>query len=41
MVRIPAKLLDACVNFLLIDGGKMSKSLGNVYLVEDLEKKGY
>ena len=27
--------------FLLIDGGKMSKSLGNVYTIEDIEKKGY
>ncbi len=28
------------VEFLLIDNGKMSKSLGNVYLIDDLEKKG-
>ncbi len=27
--------------FLLINGGKMSKSLNNVYLVEDIIKKGY
>lgn len=27
--------------YLLIDGGKMSKSLGNVYLVKDLNEKGY
>ncbi len=27
--------------WLLIDGGKMSKSLGNVYLVDDLEEKGF
>ena len=27
--------------YLLIDGGKMSKSLGNVYLIKDLRKKGY
>ena len=27
--------------FLLIDGGKMSKSLHNVYLVEDIVKRGY
>lgn len=27
--------------YLLIDGGKMSKSLGNVYLMKDLTKKGY
>ena len=26
--------------FLLIDNGKMSKSLGNVYTIEDLEEKG-
>ena len=28
------------VEFLLIDNGKMSKSLGNVYTLDDLEKKG-
>ncbi len=27
--------------FLLIDGGKMSKSLGNVYTIDDLFQKGY
>ena len=27
--------------FLLVDGGKMSKSLGNVYLIEDLKKRGF
>jgi cysteinyl-tRNA synthetase len=27
--------------FLLIDGGKMSKSLGNVYTIDDIEAKGY
>lgn len=27
--------------YLLIDGGKMSKSLGNVYLVKDLSERGY
>ena len=27
--------------FLLVDGGKMSKSLGNCYTLEDLEKRGY
>ena len=27
--------------YLLINGGKMSKSLGNVYLIKDLEEKGY
>lgn len=28
------------VEFLLIDNGKMSKSLGNIYTLEDLKKKG-
>ena len=27
--------------YLLIDGGKMSKSLGNVYLIDDIIKRGY
>lgn len=27
--------------YLLINGGKMSKSLGNVYLLKDIESKGY
>ena len=27
--------------YLLIDGGKMSKSLGNVYLLKDIQSKGY
>ena len=27
--------------YLLIDGGKMSKSLGNVYLLKDIKEKGY
>lgn len=27
--------------FMLIDGGKMSKSLGNAYTLSDLEEKGY
>lgn len=27
--------------YLLIDGGKMSKSLGNVYLIKDIEDRGY
>ncbi len=27
--------------YLLIDGGKMSKSLGNVYLIKDIKDKGY
>lgn len=29
------------VTHLLVDGGKMSKSLGNLYTLEDLEKRGY
>ncbi|HEX5790332.1 MAG TPA: cysteine--tRNA ligase, partial [Luteolibacter sp.] len=29
------------ITHLLVDGGKMSKSLGNLYTLEDLEKKGY
>ena len=38
--KIPAKYwLHG--EYLLIDGGKMSKSLGNVYLVKDIEEKGY
>lgn len=28
------------IEFLLIDNGKMSKSLGNIYTLEDLKKKG-
>lgn len=38
---------EKCVNywihgeFMQVDGGKMSKSLGNVYTISDLEKKGY
>lgn len=27
--------------FMQVDGGKMSKSIGNIYTVSDLEKKGY
>jgi cysteinyl-tRNA synthetase len=27
--------------FMLVDGGKMSKSLGNVYTISELEEKGY
>ncbi|NLT19294.1 MAG: Cysteine--tRNA ligase [Firmicutes bacterium ADurb.Bin080] len=27
--------------FMQVDGGKMSKSLGNIYTVSDLEKRGY
>ena len=29
------------VEFLQVDGGKMSKSLGNCYLIDELEKRGY
>lgn len=29
------------VNFLTVDGNKMSKSLGNIYTIEDIVKKGY
>ena len=29
------------VNFLKVDGGKMSKSLNNLYTLDDLQKKGY
>ena len=29
------------VTHLLVDSGKMSKSLGNLYTLEDLEKRGY
>lgn len=29
------------ITHLLVDGGKMSKSLGNLYTLEDLEKKGF
>ena len=38
--KIPARFWMHC-EFLLIDGGKMSKSLGNTYLVDDLINKGY
>ena len=27
--------------FMLVDGGKMSKSLGNTYTIKDLEDRGY
>ncbi|MGE5330080.1 MAG: cysteine--tRNA ligase [Deltaproteobacteria bacterium] len=27
--------------FILVDGGKMSKSLGNIYTIDDLEEKGF
>ena len=36
----PVKFWMHC-DYLLIDGGKMSKSLGNAYLVTDLMEKGY
>ncbi len=29
------------ITHLMVDGGKMSKSLGNLYTLNDLEKKGY
>jgi cysteinyl-tRNA synthetase len=29
------------ITHLLVDGGKMSKSLGNLYTLEDLEKRGF
>lgn len=38
--KIPAKFWMHC-EFLLIDGGKMSKSLGNTYLVQDIIDRGY
>lgn len=38
--KIPARFWMHC-EFLLIDGGKMSKSLGNTYLVQDIIDKGY
>ena len=38
--KIPAKFWMHC-EFLLIDGGKMSKSLGNTYLVQDLMDRGF
>ena len=37
--KIPAKIWMH-VEFLQVDGGKMSKSLGNVYTLEELSKKG-
>ena len=37
--KIPAKTWMH-VEFLQVDGGKMSKSLGNVYNISDLEEKG-
>ncbi|MGN1330237.1 MAG: cysteine--tRNA ligase [Clostridia bacterium] len=38
--QIPANFWMHC-EFLLIDGGKMSKSLNNVYTIADLEEKGF
>ncbi len=38
--KIPAKFWMH-VNFLKVDGGKMSKSLNNLYTLDDLQKKGY
>ncbi len=38
--HIPANWWMHC-EFLLIDGGKMSKSLNNVYTLSDLEEKGF
>lgn len=38
--KIPAKFWMHG-EYLLINGGKMSKSLGNVYLIKDLVEKGY
>ena len=37
--KIPAKFWMHC-NFLTVDGGKMSKSLGNVYTVDTISEKG-
>jgi len=37
--KIPAKFWMHC-NFLTIDGGKMSKSLGNIYTLDILKEKG-
>lgn len=38
--KIPANIWMHC-EFLLVDRGKMSKSLGNVYTLPDLEERGY
>ncbi len=37
--KIPSKIWMHC-EFLLVDGGKMSKSLGNTYTIEQLQEKG-
>jgi len=38
--QIPANFWMHC-NFLTVDGGKMAKSLGNLYTLKDLKEKGY
>ena len=38
--KIPARFWMH-VNFLTVNGGKMSKSLNNLYTLEDLKEKGY
>ncbi len=38
--KIPANYWMHC-EFLQVDGGKMSKSLGNIYTLEDLKEKGF
>ena len=38
--KIPANWWMHC-EFLLVDGGKMSKSLNNIYTLEDLKNKGF
>ncbi len=38
--KIPARFWMHC-EYLLINGGKMSKSLGNAYLVQDIIDRGY
>lgn len=38
--KIPANYWMHC-EFLLVDGGKMSKSLNNLYTLSDLEEKGF
>ena len=37
--KIPARIWMHC-NFLQVDGGKMSKSLGNIYTLDTLKEKG-
>lgn len=37
--KVPAKFWMHC-NFLTVDGGKMSKSLGNIYTIDTIEEKG-